>query len=95
MHSLTEVFLKQRKPLVGTSHLGDNIGWRLSLGLTGLPAVLVLAGCLVLPETPNSLMQQGNEQEARKVGHSTKLHVQFTYFTSYQVLWREHISLSI
>ncbi|CAK0787208.1 hypothetical protein CVIRNUC_010424 [Coccomyxa viridis] len=51
----------------GTSHLADNIGWRLSLGLTGLPAVLVLAGSLVLPETPNSLMQRGNEQEARKV----------------------------
>ena len=66
-------FLRQRKTyLAGTSHLADNVGWRLSLGLTGLPAVLVLAGSLVLPETPNSLMQQGHEQEARKVGHIAK-----------------------
>jgi hypothetical protein len=55
----------------GTSHLAANVGWRLSLGLTGLPAVVVLAGCLVLPETPNSLMQQGREQEARRVAACT------------------------
>ena len=51
----------------GTSQLAANVGWRLSLGLTGLPAVVVLAGCLILPETPNSLMQRGREQEARRV----------------------------
>jgi hypothetical protein len=56
----------------GTSHLAANVGWRLSLGLTGLPAVVVLAGCLVLPETPNSLMQRGREQEARRVSCAFK-----------------------
>ena len=75
MHGIIESFLRQDEPLAGTSHLADNTGWRLSLGLTGLPAVLVLAGSLVLPETPNSLMQQGHEQEARKVGHIAKASV--------------------
>ncbi len=53
--------------LAGTSHLAPNVGWRLSLGLVGVPAVLVLLGSLALPETPSSLMQRGREQEARKV----------------------------
>ena len=43
------------------------MGWRLSLGLVGIPAVLVLLGSLALPETPSSLMQRGHEQEARRV----------------------------
>jgi MFS family permease len=32
------------------------IGWRLSLGLAGVPALLLLLGCLAVPETPNSLV---------------------------------------
>lgn len=51
----------------GTSHLAPDVGWRLSLGLVGVPAVLVLFGSLMLPETPSNLMQRGREQEARKV----------------------------
>ena len=51
----------------GTSHLAPDVGWRLSLGLVGVPAVLVLLGSLMLPETPSSLMQRGKEQEARRV----------------------------
>lgn len=33
-------------------------GWRLSLGLAGLPATLLLLGGLVLPESPNSLIER-------------------------------------
>lgn len=42
-------------------------GWRLSLGLATVPAVLMFVGGLFLPETPNSLVEQGRMDEARKV----------------------------
>uniref|UniRef100_A0ACD5W8C9 Uncharacterized protein n=1 Tax=Avena sativa TaxID=4498 RepID=A0ACD5W8C9_AVESA len=37
-------------------------GWRLSLGLAGVPAVLLTVGAMFLPETPNSLVQQGRDR---------------------------------
>ncbi|KAJ1276113.1 hypothetical protein BS78_05G189300 [Paspalum vaginatum] len=37
-------------------------GWRLSLGLAGVPAVLLTVGAIFLPETPNSLVQQGRDR---------------------------------
>ncbi|KAL9440692.1 hypothetical protein AB3S75_019374 [Citrus x aurantiifolia] len=42
-------------------------GWRLSLGLATVPATLMFVGGLFLPETPNSLVEQGKLDEARKV----------------------------
>ncbi|XP_027921369.1 sugar transport protein 14 isoform X1 [Vigna unguiculata] len=42
-------------------------GWRISLGLAGVPAVLMLIGGLMCAETPNSLVEQGRLEEARKV----------------------------
>lgn len=42
-------------------------GWRLSLGLATIPATLMFVGGLFLPETPNSLVEQGRMEEARKV----------------------------
>ncbi|KAH6779021.1 sugar transporter 14 [Perilla frutescens var. hirtella] len=42
-------------------------GWRLSLGLAAVPAVFMFVGGLILPETPNSLVEQGRFEEARKV----------------------------
>ncbi|XP_030541726.1 sugar transport protein 14 [Rhodamnia argentea] len=42
-------------------------GWRLSLGLATVPAVLMFIGGLFLPETPNSLIEQGRLDEGRKV----------------------------
>ncbi|KAL3535707.1 hypothetical protein ACH5RR_004168 [Cinchona calisaya] len=42
-------------------------GWRLSLGLAMLPATLMFVGGLFVPETPNSLVEQGKLEEARKV----------------------------
>lgn len=40
-------------------------GWRLSLGLATVPATLMFVGGLFLPETPNSLVEQGRLEEAR------------------------------
>ncbi|KAJ8747468.1 hypothetical protein K2173_008765 [Erythroxylum novogranatense] len=42
-------------------------GWRLSLGLATVPASLMFIGGVFLPETPNSLVEQGRLEEGRKV----------------------------
>ncbi|PIN09174.1 putative transporter (major facilitator superfamily) [Handroanthus impetiginosus] len=42
-------------------------GWRLSLGLAAFPATLMFIGGLFLPETPNSLVEQGRLEEGRRV----------------------------
>lgn len=42
-------------------------GWRLSLGLATVPATLMFVGGLFLPETPNSLVEMGKMEEARRV----------------------------
>nr|GMC61207.1 sugar carrier protein A [Ipomoea batatas] len=44
----------------GTSKLHP-WGWRLSLGLAALPALLMTVGGILLPETPNSLIEQEYE----------------------------------
>ncbi|CAN6459770.1 unnamed protein product [Victoria cruziana] len=42
-------------------------GWRLSLGLAAVPALFMTVGGLLLPETPNSLIERGHEEEGRRV----------------------------
>lgn len=42
-------------------------GWRLSLGLAGVPATILLIGSIVLPETPNSLIERGRLEDGKKV----------------------------
>ncbi|KAG5225704.1 hypothetical protein OIU78_023864 [Salix suchowensis] len=42
-------------------------GWRLSLGLATVPAAIMFVGGIFLPETPNSLVEQGKLEEARRV----------------------------
>jgi len=56
-------------------------GWRLSLGLATVPATLMFIGGLFLPETPNSLVEQGRLEEARivleKVRGTNKVEAEF------------------
>ncbi|XP_061993933.1 sugar transport protein 14 [Rosa rugosa] len=56
-------------------------GWRLSLGLAAVPAILMFVGGLFLPETPNSLVEQGRLEEGRrileKVRGTTKVDAEF------------------
>uniref|UniRef100_A0A7N1A6D3 Major facilitator superfamily (MFS) profile domain-containing protein n=1 Tax=Kalanchoe fedtschenkoi TaxID=63787 RepID=A0A7N1A6D3_KALFE len=40
-------------------------GWRLSLGGAVVPALIITVGALVLPDTPNSLIERGNQEEAK------------------------------
>lgn len=41
-------------------------GWRLSLGGAVVPALIITIGSLVLPDTPNSLIERGQHDEAKK-----------------------------
>ncbi|XP_021735450.1 sugar transport protein 10-like [Chenopodium quinoa] len=40
-------------------------GWRIALGLAGVPALVITAGALILPDTPNSLIDRGHQDKAR------------------------------
>lgn len=42
-------------------------GWRLSLGLAAIPATLMTVGGLLLPETPNSIIERGSKEKGKKV----------------------------
>ncbi|GMH27301.1 hypothetical protein Nepgr_029144 [Nepenthes gracilis] len=50
----------------GTSKLEPS-GWRLSLGLAAVPALLMTVGGLLVPETPNSLIERGLNEKGRIV----------------------------
>ncbi|XP_074581860.1 sugar transport protein MST6-like [Curcuma longa] len=49
----------------GTSKINGNLGWRLSLGLAGVPAILVAVGALFLPDTPNSMIERNKTEKAK------------------------------
>ncbi|KAL0911253.1 hypothetical protein M5K25_019380 [Dendrobium thyrsiflorum] len=51
----------------GTSKLKGSIGWRVSLGLAAVPAAIIALGSLFLPDTPNSLIERGHDEEARSM----------------------------
>ena len=40
-------------------------GWQLSLGGAAVPALIIIAGALTLPDTPNSLIERGKHEEAK------------------------------
>ncbi|XP_022867067.1 sugar carrier protein A-like isoform X1 [Olea europaea var. sylvestris] len=42
-------------------------GWRLSLGLAAVPAILMAIGGIFLPETPNSLIERGLKEKGQNV----------------------------
>ena len=43
------------------------MGWRISLALAGVPAVILTAAAIALPETPNSLAERGHIDQARSI----------------------------
>ncbi|GAV74800.1 Sugar_tr domain-containing protein, partial [Cephalotus follicularis] len=49
----------------GTSGLHPN-GWRVSLGVAGVPALVLLIGSLIIKETPTSLIERGNEKAGKE-----------------------------
>ena len=51
---------------IGTAHIYPS-GWRISLALAGMPAIVLTIGGIMLPDTPNSLIERGKKEEGRKV----------------------------
>lgn len=52
----------------GTEKIKSNWGWRISLSLAAVPALVLSIGALFLQETPNSLIQRtGDRQKARLI----------------------------
>ncbi|KAJ4976014.1 hypothetical protein NE237_001120 [Protea cynaroides] len=51
----------------GTNKIKGGWGWRVSLGLAGIPALLITVGALVLVDTPNSLIERGRLEEGKAV----------------------------
>ncbi|CAJ1948456.1 unnamed protein product [Sphenostylis stenocarpa] len=49
----------------GTSKL--EYGWRVSLGIGAVPVIMLCAGSLFLGDPPNSLLERGKEEEAKKM----------------------------
>ncbi|KAI3458336.1 hypothetical protein Pfo_014999 [Paulownia fortunei] len=50
----------------GTENINSDWGWRISLATAVVPALILTIGALLLPETPNSLIQQGHDTEKAK-----------------------------
>lgn len=50
----------------GTSKMHKN-GWRVSLVLAAVPAVIMTVGAIFLPDTPNSLIERDQKQQAREM----------------------------
>ncbi|XP_006644256.1 sugar transport protein MST7 [Oryza brachyantha] len=48
-----------------TDKIAGGWGWRVSLGLAAVPAVIMAVGSIFLPDTPNSLLARGKVIEAR------------------------------
>ncbi|CAM8940497.1 unnamed protein product [Rhodiola kirilowii] len=41
-------------------------GWRLSLGGAMVPALIIIVGAVLLPDTPNSMIERGQQEEAKR-----------------------------
>ena len=54
---------------IGTQHIAG-YGWRISLACAGIPAIVLTLGGLLLPDTPNSLIDRGREEEGKQVDTS-------------------------
>lgn len=51
---------------IGTQHI-PGYGWRISLMFAGVPALVLTLGGLLLPDTPNSLIERGHQEQGKQV----------------------------
>lgn len=49
----------------GTTRIKGGWGWRVGLGLAAVPAAIITLGALILPDTPNSLIERGYQDKAK------------------------------
>ncbi|XP_047308785.1 sugar transport protein 4-like [Impatiens glandulifera] len=65
----------------GTSQIKGDYGWRISLGLAAVPAIIMTIGATFLPDTPNSLIERGQPELARemlqKIRGTTNVNAEF------------------
>ncbi|KAG6601059.1 Sugar transport protein 10, partial [Cucurbita argyrosperma subsp. sororia] len=52
---------------VGTAKIAGGWGWRVSLALAAVPAVMMTVGSFFLPDTPNSILERGYTEKAKKM----------------------------
>ncbi|KAE8658366.1 Sugar transport protein 13 [Hibiscus syriacus] len=53
--------------IYGTAKIKGGWGWRLSLGLAGIPALLLTVGALLVVDSPNSLIERGRLEQGKAV----------------------------
>ncbi|KAL5199156.1 hypothetical protein ABZP36_002668 [Zizania latifolia] len=51
----------------GTAKIKGGWGWRVSLALAAVPAAIIAVGALFLPDTPNSLVDRGHTDSAKRM----------------------------
>ena len=51
----------------GADRIAGGWGWRLSLALAAVPAAVITVGSVFLPDMPNSLLERGCPEEARRM----------------------------
>ncbi|KAG6471016.1 sugar transport protein MST3-like [Zingiber officinale] len=51
----------------GTAKIKGGWGWRVGLALAAVPAAIVTVGALFLPDTPNSLIERGHSEHAKRM----------------------------
>ncbi|XVE92940.1 hypothetical protein REPUB_Repub01dG0147100 [Reevesia pubescens] len=51
----------------GTAKIKGGWGWRVSLALAAVPAIVMTFGSFVLPDTPNSILERGHPEKARQM----------------------------
>ena len=56
------------------------VGWRISLALAAVPAVMILLGGLFLPETPSSLISRDLHDQGRKVSNLSETSSDIAFF---------------
>ncbi|KAI3889711.1 hypothetical protein MKX03_007733 [Papaver bracteatum] len=49
----------------GTAKIKGGYGWRVSLALAAVPAIIMTVGAVFLPDTPNSLLERGHQEKAK------------------------------
>ncbi|KAF9678731.1 hypothetical protein SADUNF_Sadunf07G0066000 [Salix dunnii] len=51
----------------GTSKIKEGYGWRISLAIAAVPAIMMIVGSFFLPDTPNSILERGHPEKAKKM----------------------------
>ncbi|KAL6194551.1 hypothetical protein ACLB2K_035633 [Fragaria x ananassa] len=51
----------------GTAKIKGGYGWRISLAVAAIPSMIMTVCAMFLPDTPNSMLERGHPEKARKM----------------------------